>query len=73
MKVKCFAALVTVAMMMVGLSLVSQAAQPGAKMATEAAHGAVGLKMHGKAPASPSGLEGRLLPMSGNRGCLDCM
>ena len=58
MKAMCWAALV----MMVSLSLVSQAAQPGVKMAIEAAHWAAGLKMHGKAPASPSELERRLLP-----------
>ena len=45
MKTTCWAALATVAVTMVGLSLVSQAAQPGVKMATEAALWAAGLKI----------------------------
>ena len=69
MKAMCWAALV----MMVSLSLVSQAAQPGVKMATEVAHWASGLKTHGKAPASPSGQKRRLLPMSCDEDCLSCM
>lgn len=45
MKTKFWAALVTVSVTIVGLSLVSKAAQPGVKMATEAALWAAGLKI----------------------------
>ena len=52
--------------MVVGLSLVSQAAQPGI-------HRAAGQKTQlGKAPVSPCGLERRLLLTSGDGGHLDC-
>ena len=64
MKMKC--SLETAVVMVVDLSLVSQAAQPGI-------HWAAGQKTRlGKAPVSPCGLERRLLLTSGDRGHLDC-
>ena len=65
MKMKC--SLETAVVMVVGLSLVSQAAQPGI-------HRAAGQKTQlGKAPVSPChGLERRLLLTSGDGGHLDC-
>ena len=64
MKMKC--SLETVVVMVVGLSLVYQAAQSGI-------HRVAGQKMQlGKAPVSPCGLERRLLLTSGDGGHLDC-
>ena len=64
MKMKC--SLETAVMVVVGLSLVSRAAQPGI-------HRAVGQQTQlGKAPVSPCGLERRLLLTSGDGGHLDC-
>ena len=64
MKIKC--SLETAVVMVVSLSLVSQAAQPGI-------HRAAGQKTQlGKAPVSPCGLERRLLLTSGDGGHLDC-
>ena len=64
MKMKC--SLETAVVMVVGLSLVSQAAQPGI-------HWAAGQKTQlGKAPVSPSGLERRLLLTSGDGDHMDC-
>ena len=65
MKMKC--SMETAVVMVVGLSLVSQTAQPGI-------HQAAGRKMQlRKAPASLCGLERRLLLTSGDGGHLDCM
>ena len=56
----------TAVVMVVGLSLVSRASQPGI-------HRAAGQKTQlGKAPVSPCGLERRLLLTSGDGGHLDC-
>ena len=63
MKMKCY--LETAVVIVVGLTLVSQAAQPGI-------HRAAGQKTQlGKTPVSPCGLE-RLLLTSGDGGHLDC-